>query len=64
MTDTTAEKVTELAKRRGFFFQSSGAYGGVAGFYTFGPHGAGLKRNVEDVWRERFTIEEGNQEVD
>ncbi len=64
MTETTAEKVTELAKRRGFFFQSSGAYGGVAGFYTFGPHGAGLKRNVEDVWRERFTIEEGNQEVD
>ncbi len=64
MPETTAEKLTELAKRRGFFFQSSGAYGGVSGFYTFGPHGASLKRNVEEAWRERFAIEAGHQEVD
>jgi len=56
--------VVELAKRRGFFLQSAGAYGGVSGFYTFGPQGAALKRNVEDTWRERFTIQEGNMEVD
>jgi len=56
--------VVELAKRRGFFLQSAGAYGGVSGFYTFGPQGAALKRNVEETWRERFTIQEGNMEVD
>ncbi|MEF8976404.1 MAG: glycine--tRNA ligase [Halapricum sp.] len=56
--------VVELAKRRGFFIQSAGAYGGVSGFYTFGPRGAALKQNVEDTWRERFTIQEGNMEVD
>ncbi len=60
----SAEDVVELAKRRGFFLQSAGAYGGVSGFYTFGPQGAALKRNVEDSWRDRFTIREGNMEVD
>ncbi|WP_101295054.1 glycine--tRNA ligase [Halegenticoccus soli] len=56
--------ITELAKRRGFFFGSAEAYGGVAGFYTFGPQGAALKRNVEDAWRDRFTVKEGNQEIE
>lgn len=64
MTEDVTEQLVELAKRRGYFFQSCGAYGGVAGFYTFGPQGASLKRNVENVWRERYTIEEGHQEVD
>jgi glycyl-tRNA synthetase len=59
-----SERVTELAKRRGFFFGSNEEYGGVAGFYTYGPQGAGLKRNVEDAWRERFTVQEGNQEIE
>ena len=59
-----AESVVELSKRRGYFFQSSEAYGGVAGFYTYGPQGAGLKQNVEDAWRERYAIAEGHQEVD
>jgi glycyl-tRNA synthetase len=58
------ETVAELAKRRGFFFQSSGAYGGVAGFYTYGPQGAALKRNVEAAWRDRFVTREGNVEVE
>jgi glycyl-tRNA synthetase len=62
MTETT--DVVELAKRRGYFFQASGAYGGVSGFYTFGPQGAALKQNIEDAWRDRFTIQEGNLEVD
>ncbi|GAB7092424.1 glycine--tRNA ligase [Halorubrum luteum] len=56
--------LVELAKRRGFFFGSNGAYGGTAGFYTFGPQGAALKRNVEDAWRDRFTIKEGNREIE
>jgi glycyl-tRNA synthetase len=57
-------ELTELAKRRGFFFQSSGAYGGVSGFYTYGPAGAALKDNVEDAWRGRFTVREGHTEID
>jgi glycyl-tRNA synthetase len=61
---TTTEKLVELAKRRGYFFPASGAYGGVAGFYTFGPQGAALKRNVEDAWRDRFAVQEGHQEID
>ncbi|WP_418281795.1 glycine--tRNA ligase [Halorubrum sp. DTA98] len=56
--------LVELAKRRGFFFGSNGAYGGTAGFYTFGPQGAALKRNVEEAWRDRFTIKEGNREIE
>ncbi len=60
----TGEKLVELAKRRGYFLQASGAYGGVSGFYTFGPQGAALKQNVEDAWRDRFAVKEGNQEID
>ncbi|WP_117593709.1 glycine--tRNA ligase [Haloprofundus halophilus] len=62
MPDT--EAITELSKRRGFFFLSSAAYGGVAGFYTFGPQGAALKANVESAWRDRFTVKEGNREIE
>ncbi|OAQ53155.1 hypothetical protein HTG_06685 [Natrinema mahii] len=63
-TAATSENLVELAKRRGYFFQSSGAYGGVGGFYTFGPQGAALKGNVEDAWRDRFAVAEGNMEID
>jgi glycyl-tRNA synthetase len=61
---TEGEVVTELAKRRGFFFGSNGAYGGTAGFYTFGPQGAALKRNVESSWREAFAVALGNEEIE
>jgi glycyl-tRNA synthetase len=60
----TSEKIVEVAKRRGFFLQSFGAYSGVSGFYTYGPTGAPLKQNVEDAWRDRFVVREGNQEID
>ncbi|ELZ95229.1 glycyl-tRNA ligase [Haloferax mucosum ATCC BAA-1512] len=56
--------LAELAKRRGFFFGSSEAYGGVGGFYTYGPQGAALKSNVEEAWRERFAVQEGNLEIE
>ncbi|NHN46154.1 glycine--tRNA ligase [Halostella sp. JP-L12] len=64
MTEDVSERVVELAKRRGFFFQSNGAYGGVSGFYTYGPQGATLKDNVEDAWRDRFAVKEGHMEID
>jgi glycyl-tRNA synthetase len=60
----SGERITELAKRRGFFFGSNESYGGTAGFYTYGPQGAALKRNVEDAWRDRFTVREGNAEIE
>jgi glycyl-tRNA synthetase len=46
----TMEEITALAKRRGFIFQSSEIYGGIGGFFDYGPLGAILKRNVKDAW--------------
>ena len=63
-SDTEVAQVTELAKRRGFFFAASTAYGGTAGLYTFGPRGAAVKSNVEHAWRERFTVQEGHFEIE
>ena len=60
----TQEDVIELAKRRGFFFGANGAYGGVAGFYTYGPNGAAVKDNLESAWRDRFTVRQGNMEIE
>lgn len=44
------EKVVSLAKRRGFIFPGSEIYGGLAGFYDFGPLGAELKFNIKQEW--------------
>jgi glycyl-tRNA synthetase len=46
----TMEEITALAKRRGFIFQSSEIYGGIGGFFDYGPLGAILKRNVKNAW--------------
>lgn len=50
------EKVVDLARRRGFFWQSYEIYGGVAGFVDLGPLGSLLKRNIESLWREWFIL--------
>ncbi|MDX6765667.1 MAG: glycine--tRNA ligase [Candidatus Methylacidiphilales bacterium] len=44
------EKITALCKRRGFIFQSSEIYGGLNGFFDFGPLGTELKRNLRNAW--------------
>jgi glycyl-tRNA synthetase len=44
------EKLASLCKRRGIIFQSSEIYGGINGFWDYGPLGAELKRNVRDSW--------------
>ncbi len=44
------ETLVALCKRRGFIFQSSEIYGGINGFFDFGPLGAELKRNIRDCW--------------
>jgi len=46
----TMEAVASLCKRRGFIFQSSEIYGGINGFWDYGPLGAQLKRNIRDSW--------------
>src|SRR5512135_3276742 len=44
------EKLVALCKRRGFIFQSSEIYGGINGFWDYGPLGVELKRNLKDAW--------------
>jgi glycyl-tRNA synthetase len=44
------EKIVSLCKRRGFIFQSSEIYGGLNGFWDYGPLGAELKRNIKECW--------------
>ncbi|MGQ9566285.1 MAG: glycine--tRNA ligase [Candidatus Bathyarchaeales archaeon] len=63
-TQDKYEKITELAKRRGFFWPSYEIYGGVAGFVTFGPLGTVLKRRIEDKFREFFIRRFGMQEIE
>ena len=49
--DTTLmEKLTALSKRRGFIFPSSEIYGGINGFWDYGPLGVELKRNIKNQW--------------
>lgn len=44
------DALVSLCKRRGFLFQSSEIYGGVQGFWDYGPLGVELKRNLKDAW--------------
>lgn len=58
-----ADKIMEIALRRGFIFPSYEIYSGASGFYDYGPLGAGLKKNIEDLWRKFFCLEEGFMEI-
>ncbi len=49
------EKIVSLCKRRGFVYQSSEIYGGIQGFWDYGPLGAELKRNVKELWWSTMT---------
>jgi glycyl-tRNA synthetase len=44
------DQLVALCKRRGFLFQSSEIYGGINGFWDYGPLGVELKRNVREAW--------------
>ena len=48
------EIISELARRRGFFWPSYEIYGGVSGFLTYGPLGSVLKRKTEEKFRNFF----------
>ena len=47
---TKLDDIVSLCKRRGFIFQSSEIYGGLASCYDYGPLGVELKRNVRQAW--------------
>ena len=44
------DKLVVLCRRRGFLFQSSEIYGGLNGFWDYGPLGVELKRNIKEAW--------------
>jgi len=48
------DKIVDIAKKRGFVFQSAEIYGGVSGFFDYGPLGTVMKNKLENFWREFF----------
>ncbi|MBS7647635.1 MAG: glycine--tRNA ligase [Candidatus Bathyarchaeia archaeon] len=67
MDNKTPDKFTlisELARRRGFFWQSYEMYGGVSGFVTYGFLGKRLKHNIENKLREFFVNKLGIMEIE
>lgn len=55
--NTTMENLESLAKRRGFIFQSSEIYGGMANSWDYGPLGIELKNNIKQLWWKTFVQE-------
>ncbi len=54
MAKVRLEDIVSLAKRRGFIYQSSEIYGGLAGVYDYGPLGVKLKHNLQNIWWQSF----------
>ncbi|MES2314536.1 MAG: glycine--tRNA ligase [Patescibacteria group bacterium] len=52
--NNTMESLISLCKRRGFIFQGSEIYGGLAGTWDYGPLGVALKNNIKKIWWKRF----------
>lgn len=59
--EVTLETLTSLAKRRGFVFQASEIYGGLSGFWDYGPYGVELVNNLKQLWWKAVVFE--NREV-
>ncbi len=55
--DNKMEKIVSLAKRRGFVFQGSEIYGGLAGTWDYGPYGAELAHNIKELWWRHFVTD-------
>src|ERR1700741_4952043 len=47
---TVMDKIVSLCKRRGFVYAASEIYGGINGFWDYGPLGVLLKNNIRDAW--------------
>jgi len=48
--DNIVSKIVSLSKRRGIIFQNSEIYGGIQGFFDYGPIGSLMKKNWKDLW--------------
>ena len=57
------EELMAILKRRGYLQPSYEIYGGVAGFFDYGPLGAALKTNIENLWRRFYVLREGMAEI-
>ncbi len=60
MTKLQIEDIVSLSKRRGFVFQASEIYGGLSGFYDYGPLGVELVNNIKQLWWEHFVQRQDN----
>ena len=64
-TEKSVEKIVDLCKNRGFIFQGSEIYGGLANTWDYGPLGSRMKNTIKDAWRKKFIQERRNSyEVD
>ncbi|MEK7157170.1 MAG: glycine--tRNA ligase [Patescibacteria group bacterium] len=54
------EKIVSLCKRRGFVFPASEIYGGIAGFWDYGPYGVELVNNLKQLWWRKIVQEQDN----
>ena len=52
--NVSMEQISNLCKRRGFIFQGSEIYGGLAGTFDYGPLGVALKNNIKNIWWKQF----------
>lgn len=59
-TPVTMDKLTALAKQRGFVYPGSDIYGGLANSWDYGPLGTELKRNITNAWWQRFVTSRGD----
>ena len=57
MSEVSLDDIVSLAKRRGFIYQGSEVYGGLAGTWDYGPLGVQLKRNIMQLWWKIFVDE-------
>jgi len=60
MKNVSLETIVSLAKRRGFVFPASEIYGGLAGFWDYGPMGVELANNIKALWWRRVVQEQDN----
>ena len=60
MSEVKLEDIVSLCKRRGFIYQGSEIYGGLAGTWDYGPLGVTLKRNISNLWWKTFIDDREN----
>jgi glycyl-tRNA synthetase len=58
--EVSLETIVSLCKRRGFVFQASEIYGGLAGFYDYGPLGVELAMRIKDAWWKEVVRDQDN----